>query len=76
MLPDMNEIWILGATGRIGRNIAAGLVERHRSVVLVGRDETRLRALARELGDAPTVLAESSLDGVARRITERAPPSS
>lgn len=69
----MNEIWILGATGRIGRVIAADLVARHRSVVLVGRDETRLRTLARELGDAPTVLAEGSLEGVARRITERAP---
>ncbi|GAB3748083.1 saccharopine dehydrogenase family protein [Microlunatus parietis] len=69
----MDEIWILGATGRIGRAVAARLVELHRSVVLVGRDEPRLRALARELGDAPSVLTEESLEGVARRIAERAP---
>lgn len=41
-----NEIWILGATGRTGRDIAALLHERGLPLVLVGRNRERLQALA------------------------------
>lgn len=42
---------ILGATGTIGRRIAALLAERGHDLVLVGRDPERTAALAGELGD-------------------------
>ncbi|HUR14231.1 MAG TPA: SDR family NAD(P)-dependent oxidoreductase [Mycobacteriales bacterium] len=48
---------VTGATAGIGEALARGLAEQHASVALVGRDEARLRAVAKdceELG-APTV---------------------
>jgi short subunit dehydrogenase-like uncharacterized protein len=45
----MNEIWILGATGRSGRAIAQRLAAAGVTPVLVGRDEERLRETARQL---------------------------
>jgi short subunit dehydrogenase-like uncharacterized protein len=38
------EIWVLGALGRTGRGITAGLVEKGLPVVLVGRNRERLAA--------------------------------
>lgn len=61
----MDEIWILGATGRTGRAIAARLAPRHR-LVLVGRDPTRLRRLADTLGTAPG--SGSGSGSAARRV--------
>lgn len=69
----MNDIWILGATGRIGRAIAAHLVERQRSVVLVGRNRSRLEAVARDLGGEASVLVSESLADTATRIADAAP---
>ncbi|WP_329366209.1 hypothetical protein OG896_16555 [Streptomyces sp. NBC_00669] len=46
----MNEIWILGATGRTGRAIAALLAAGDAPLVLVGRDAVRLRELAGTIG--------------------------
>ena len=55
---DGGGIWILGATGRTGRAIAALLAARGLALVLVGRDAGRLRDLAGEVGgDARTVVA-------------------
>ena len=45
-----DEIWILGATGRIGRPAASALVARGAKVVLVGRNRERLDELSRNLG--------------------------
>ncbi len=45
----MSGIWIVGATGRTGRALAARLAADH-ELVLVGRDADRLRALAGPLG--------------------------
>ncbi len=42
----MSGVWILGATGRSGRAVAAQLVTAGLSPVLVGRDATRLRKVA------------------------------
>lgn len=50
-----NDIWVLGATGRAGRGIAQRLRETGQSVVLAGRDATRLASIARELGDLDVV---------------------
>ena len=51
----MSDIWILGATGRSGRGIAARLHAGGHRVVLVGRDAGRLTELAASLGDAAVV---------------------
>jgi short subunit dehydrogenase-like uncharacterized protein len=56
--PGRDGVWILGATGRTGRAIAALLAARGLATVLVGRDAGRLRELAEKAGaDARTVVA-------------------
>ena len=69
----MNEIWILGATGRTGRAVAAKLVTMQMPVVLVGRDETRLRTLAHNIGGAARVLVADSVDAMKAEIARNAP---
>ncbi|HEV3357997.1 MAG TPA: saccharopine dehydrogenase NADP-binding domain-containing protein [Pseudonocardiaceae bacterium] len=55
----MNEIWIIGATGRIGRAMARQLAASH-PLALIGRDQARLRALADEVGgECRTIVAAS-----------------
>jgi short subunit dehydrogenase-like uncharacterized protein len=49
------EVWILGGTGRSGRAIAAELLDRGLSPVLVGRDATRLQNAASQLA-APAAI--------------------
>ncbi|GAA4799807.1 saccharopine dehydrogenase NADP-binding domain-containing protein [Actinomycetospora chlora] len=46
-----SEVWVLGATGRSGRAIAARVAERGHAVVLVGRDAARLDDAAAGIGD-------------------------
>ncbi|WP_335981276.1 hypothetical protein [Streptomyces sp. CA2R106] len=46
----MDEIWVLGATGRTGRAIAARLAAEGAPLVLVGRDAGRLDTVAAEVG--------------------------
>ncbi|GLZ47547.1 membrane protein [Actinomycetospora sp. NBRC 106375] len=46
-----SEIWILGATGRSGRAIAARVAGRGAPVALVGRDAERLQEVAAGTGD-------------------------
>jgi short subunit dehydrogenase-like uncharacterized protein len=53
------EVWILGGTGRSGRAIAAGLLARGISPVLVGRDAARLMDAAARAGNGRTVVAGS-----------------
>ena len=69
----MNEIWILGATGRIGRAVAAKLVATNLPIVLVGRDEARLRALALTLGTAPRIVVADSVDATILELSNNAP---
>ncbi len=61
----MGEIWVLGATGRSGRMIAAQLVARGQSPVLLGRDPARLAVvadrIASEHGDRPRTRFMASL---------------
>ena len=69
----MNEIWILGATGRTGRAVAAKLVTMQMPVVLVGRDETRLRALAQNIGGEARIVVADSVDAMKTEIARGAP---
>lgn len=55
----MDEIWVLGATGRTGRAVAARLCRSGLRPVLVGRDRARLQALADELGTEARVVCGS-----------------
>jgi short subunit dehydrogenase-like uncharacterized protein len=61
------DIWVLGATGRTGRAVAARLQAAGASVVLVGRDRARLS----ELGGSRVIAG--SLDEVLTRLTDEAP---
>jgi short subunit dehydrogenase-like uncharacterized protein len=57
-----NDVWILGATGRVGRAVAARLVESNVFPVLVGRDRERLSQLAASLSkELRTIVAAASV---------------
>ncbi|MFR9725227.1 saccharopine dehydrogenase NADP-binding domain-containing protein [Streptomyces sp. MS19] len=69
------EMWILGATGRVGRAVAAQIVAAGTIPVLVGRDVGRLREVAAGLGldaDSKTVVAAGA-DAMAAEITRQRP---
>ncbi|KNE79398.1 MULTISPECIES: hypothetical protein [Streptomyces] len=62
------EVWVVGATGRVGRGVTARLAARGLTVVPVGRSRERMIAAAAEAGlpgDAKVVVA-----GSAERIAE------
>jgi short subunit dehydrogenase-like uncharacterized protein len=54
------ETWILGGTGRSARAIAAELLRREVTPVLVGRDQARLEQAASTLGGCRTLVAGST----------------
>jgi short subunit dehydrogenase-like uncharacterized protein len=64
-------IWILGATGRTGREIAAQVAARGGTPVLVGRNAERLRKTAADLGLADVEVVET--DEPAAEIARRRP---
>ncbi|MGH3320717.1 MAG: saccharopine dehydrogenase NADP-binding domain-containing protein [Streptosporangiaceae bacterium] len=68
----MNEIWIVGATGRVGRAVAAQLAARH-ALVLVGRDPARLRGLADKVGGQPRTVVAGSVDAVVAELARSRP---
>ena len=65
------EIWVLGATGRVGRAVATRLHRAGVPLVLVGRDRERLAGVAAELGAAR--LLAGSLDSTLAELTREAP---
>ncbi|MCF8571672.1 saccharopine dehydrogenase NADP-binding domain-containing protein [Gordonia sp. HY002] len=70
-----NEIWILGATGRVGQAVARQIVAAGDVPVLVGRNADRLRKAAADLGlttDSKTVVA-SGPEAMAVEITQQRP---
>ncbi|KIZ16384.1 saccharopine dehydrogenase NADP-binding domain-containing protein [Streptomyces natalensis] len=69
------EIWILGATGRVGRAVAAQIVAAGTVPVLVGRNAGRLRKAAADLGlDADSkIVVASGADAMAAEITRQRP---
>ncbi len=69
----MNEVWILGATGRVGRACATALAGRGLSLVLVGRDPDRLGKLARSLGGPARIVVAASVAATIARLSEGSP---
>lgn len=67
-----DEIWVLGATGRSGRLIAALLHKAGVPVVLAGRDRTRLAAAAAEIGGDPKLVV-GELAEVLAEVGKQAP---
>ncbi len=65
-------IWVLGATGRSGRSIARRMCGAGQSVVLAGRDASRLAAIAADL-DTATVVS-GSFESLLAQMRDAAPP--
>ncbi|WP_181809613.1 saccharopine dehydrogenase NADP-binding domain-containing protein, partial [Streptomyces shenzhenensis] len=58
-----DEVWVVGATGRVGRGVTARLAARGLTVVPVGRSRERMAAAGTEAGlpgDAKVVVADSA----------------
>ncbi len=68
-----NEVWILGATGRVGRAVAARLVESNIVPVLVGRDRERLSQVAASLDKELRTLVAGSPEEIATEISRQRP---
>lgn len=66
-----DEIWVLGATGRIGAPAAAILAKSGAHTVLIGRDASRLDAIARDIGASRTLVAEDAATMAAAVRRER-----
>ena len=66
------EVWVLGATGRTGRAVATRLHQLECPLVLVGRDQQRLDALAARLGGTPRTVA-GTLDAALIELQRAAP---
>ncbi len=69
----MNEIWILGATGRSGRAIAAELTGARLPIVLVGRDTIRLRKVAVALDRDLRIVTADSVDAIVGELSRARP---
>ncbi len=69
-----HDVWILGATGRIGRAVATRLVESTIVPVLVGRDRERLNQVVAsfEKKELRTIVA-GSLEEIATEIGQQRP---
>ncbi len=68
-----NKVWILGATGRVGRAVAARLVESNIIPVLVGRDRERLSQLAASFEKELWTLVVGSPEEIATEISRQRP---
>ncbi|MFJ5840306.1 saccharopine dehydrogenase NADP-binding domain-containing protein [Streptomyces shenzhenensis] len=69
------EVWIVGATGRVGRGVTARLAARGLAVVPVGRSRERMAAAGAEAGlpgDAKVVVADSA-ERIADEIVRERP---
>ncbi|GAC1367538.1 MAG: saccharopine dehydrogenase NADP-binding domain-containing protein [Ktedonobacteraceae bacterium] len=68
-----NDVWILGATGRVGRAVAARLIESDVIPVLVGRDQVRLSQLAARFDKELQTLVAGSPGEIATEIRRQRP---
>ena len=73
MSETTNDIWILGASGRSGRVIAAELADMGISMTFVGRDVEVLRQLARALNVQAGMVAANTIEDMAVAISLRKP---
>ena len=69
----MNEIWILGATGRSGRAVAAKLAAAQFPLVLVGRDTARLQRVAASTGGDLRAVTADSMEALTAEIARQKP---
>lgn len=69
----MSEIFILGASGRIGRAVATQVAAQGHSPVLVGRDRRRLAKLAPAIGGSARAVQIESFDQIAVEIAAQRP---
>ena len=69
----MSLIWVLGATGRTGRGVAARLAKAGFSPVLVGRDGARLHAITAEVGADLSIVVADSTASIAEEVARRRP---
>jgi len=68
-----NDVWILGATGRVGRAVAARLVERNVVPALVGRDRKRLSRAAASLEKELRTMVAASPEEMTAAISQQRP---
>ncbi len=68
-----NDVWILGATGRVGQAVAACLIEKTIFPVLVGRDRERLKQVAPSLEQELRTVVASSPEEIANQIRQQRP---
>ena len=68
-----NEVWILGATGRVGRAVVARLVDSNIALVLVGRDRERLSQLAASFDKERRTVVAGSPEEIATEISQQRP---
>ena len=68
-----NDVWILGATGHVGRAVTACLVERNIAPVLVGRSLSRLGQLAASLETELRTIVAASPQEIATEIRRQRP---
>jgi saccharopine dehydrogenase-like NADP-dependent oxidoreductase len=66
------EVWIPGATGRIGRAVASCLSAQGVTPALVGRNGDRLREIGSDLGEVKVVVADSA-ERMAAEIARQRP---
>jgi len=67
-------VWILGANGRCGRAVAADLISRNVTPVLVGRNESELNKLAATFSTKPRVVIAASAEAIAKEIAKEKEP--
>ncbi|MFC8804726.1 MULTISPECIES: saccharopine dehydrogenase NADP-binding domain-containing protein [Streptomyces] len=70
-----DEVWIVGATGRVGRGVTGRLAARGLTVVPVGRSRERMAAAGAAAGlpaDAKTVVADSA-ERIAEEVLRQRP---
>lgn len=76
-MPDARtgEVWILGATGRVGAAVAARLASREVPIALVGRNRDRLDKARAKLGqgDRVKVVVAGTAEKIAEQIAQQRP---
>lgn len=69
----MKEVWILGATGRIGSAVARELAGKGVAVVLMGRDAARLKSVAASVGGSTRTVVADSFDALLAKLRQGSP---
>jgi short subunit dehydrogenase-like uncharacterized protein len=67
------EVWVLGATGRSGRTIAAKLVATGTMPVLVGRDRAGLEKVAAAIGEDLRTVVAPTVEAIIAEIGRQRP---